>query len=146
MGRKEGDAAATVTLRRHAAQHTATLLRRLAYEVGRAAKSGDAKSIHDLRVAIRRLSQCLRVFEPFFPRAKAKKIRRALKQMIDLASEVRNRDVAASLLVEAKVSPESELARAVTEGRGAAQRKLVSALRQWMRNSSFRKWRSALDL
>jgi CHAD domain-containing protein len=132
--------------RDHARQQTATLMRRLAYEVGRAAKDGGAASVHDLRVAIRRLTQSLRVFGSFFPRERTKRIRRALKRLIDLASEVRNRDVAAALLVEAKVPPGSDLWRAIADGRKAAAHRLSAALRQWMRDHSFRKWRAALDL
>ncbi len=137
---------AVLTLRRHALQQTATLLRRLAYEAGRASKSPDAASVHDLRVAIRRLTQCLRVFHQFFPRGKARKIRRALKEMVDLASEVRDRDIAAGLLARAKIAPESDLPRRLLEERGAAQRVLVTELKQWTRSNSSRKWRSLLEL
>ena len=47
-------------MREYARLHTAILLRRLAYQLTRAAKSADPESIHDLRVSIRRLSGCLR--------------------------------------------------------------------------------------
>jgi CHAD domain-containing protein len=146
MGRKEARAAPAPTLRRHASQLTANRLRRLAYEVGRAAKSSDAESVHDLRVAIRRLAQCLRVFEQLFPGDKTRKIRRALKGMADLASEVRDRDVAAALLGKAKIAPESELPRRLAEERRAAQRALVTELKQFVRSNLSRKWRSVLEL
>ena len=146
MGRKEPDAAPAPTLRRHAFQQTANRLRRLAYEVGRASKSGDTESIHDLRVSIRRLAQCLRVFEQFFPHGKTRKIRRTLKDMADLASAVRDRDVAAALLAKAKIAPESELPRRLAEGRRAAQRALVTELKQFTRSNLSRKWRSLLEL
>lgn len=146
MGQNEPDAAPAPTLRRHAFQQTANRLRRLAYEVGRASKSSDTESVHDLRVAIRRLAQCLRVFEQFFPHGKTRKIRRALKEMADLASEVRDRDVATALLVKARIAPESELPRRLAEGRRSAQRALVTELKQWTRGNSSRKWRSLLEL
>ena len=41
-----------------------------------AAREGDADSIHDVRVAMRRLSRCLRVFAPFYPQGSVEKIRR----------------------------------------------------------------------
>ena len=146
MGRKEPQAAPAPTLRRHAAQLAANRLRRLAYAVGRAAKSADSDAVHDLRVAIRRLAQCLRVFEQFFPRDRTRKIRRALKQMVDLASEVRDRDVALVLVSKAKIAPKSELPRRLADDRRSAQRALVTELKQWIRGNLSRKWRSALEL
>jgi len=91
--------------------------------VGRAAKSADAEAVHDLRVAIRRLAQCLRVFEQFFPRDKTRKIRRELKEMVDLASEVRNRDVALALVAEAKIAPKSDLPRRLADDRRECERR-----------------------
>ena len=41
-------------MREYALQQTAILLRRLAFQVNRAAKNRGADDIHDLRVAIRR--------------------------------------------------------------------------------------------
>lgn len=146
MGRKEPTAAPAPTLRRHAAQLAQNRLRRLAYAVGRAANSADAEAVHDLRVAIRRLAQCLRVFEQFFARDKTRKIRRELKEMVDLASEVRDRDVALALVAEAKIAPKSDLPRRLAEDRRAAQRVLVTELKQWIRSNLSRKWRSALEL
>jgi CHAD domain-containing protein len=114
--------------------------------MGRTAKSGDTEAVHDLRVAIRRLAQCLRVFEQFFPRDKTRKIRRALKEMVDLASEVRDRDVALALVASAKIAPKSELPRRLAEDRRAAQLALVTELKQWIRSNLSRKWRSALEM
>jgi hypothetical protein len=70
-------------MRDYARQQTAILLRRLAYQLNRAARNGDADSIHDLRIAIRRLSRCLRVFAPFFPADSWKKIRRRLAELME---------------------------------------------------------------
>lgn len=54
-------------MRKYATEHTSTLLRRLAYHMNRVGRSADSDSVHDLRVAIRRFTQSLRVFAPFFP-------------------------------------------------------------------------------
>jgi hypothetical protein len=86
------------------------------------------------------------VFEQFFPRDKTRKIRRALKQMVDLASEVRDRDVALALVAEAKIAPKSELPRRLADDRRAAQAVLVTELKQWIGSNLSRKWRSALEL
>jgi CHAD domain-containing protein len=128
-------------MRRHAMQQTATLLRRLAYDAGRAAKSGGADSVHDLRVSIRRLAQCLQVFGQYFARGKTKKIREKLKEIIELASDVRNRDVAVALIGE-----ESNLTPLLVRERREASRVLTGALKRWTRRDSYRKWRSRLEL
>jgi CHAD domain-containing protein len=146
MGHRKADADAGAPMSRYASQQTATLLRRFAYQTGRTAKSGDAGSVHDLRVAIRRLAQCLRVFEQFFRHGATRKIRRALKEMAGMASEVRNRDVAAALLARARTAPEAGLLRRLHEERGRAQRELAAKLREWTRSDASRKWRSALGL
>jgi len=146
MGRKEPSAAPAPTLRRHALQLAQNRLRRLAYAVGRTAKSGDTEAVHDLRVAIRRLAQCLRVFEQFFPRDRTRKIRRALKEMVDLASKVRDRDIALALVAKARISPKCELPRRLADDRRAAQLALVTELKQWIRSNLSSKWRSALEM
>jgi hypothetical protein len=66
--------------------------------------------------------------------------------MADLASEVRDRDVAAALLVKAAIAPEAELPLRLAEGRRTALRALVTELKQWTRSNLSRKWRSALEL
>src|ERR1039458_6517364 len=50
-----------VKMREYVSDQTGELLRHLAFQVTRTARTGDAEAIHDLRVAIRRLSRCLRV-------------------------------------------------------------------------------------
>ncbi|MEI9973988.1 MAG: CHAD domain-containing protein [Ignavibacteriota bacterium] len=63
-------------MRDYARQQTALLLNRLSVAVNRAAREGDEQAIHDVRVAMRRLSRCLKVFAPFYPDGSWKKIRR----------------------------------------------------------------------
>jgi CHAD domain-containing protein len=125
-------------------QQTANRLRRLAYAAGLAAKAADTEAVHDLRVAIRRLAQCLRAFAPFFPHRATRKIRRALKAMLALASAVRDRDIAVNLAARAKIAPGTELRTRLAEERGVAQKALVTDLKQWTRTNLSRKWRSSL--
>ncbi len=133
-------------MRRHAVQQTATLLRRMAYQASRAAKSRDSESIHDFRVSIRRLAQCLRIFGEFFPSGAAKKIRRSLKPLMQSAAEVRNRDIAIELLLAAHVAPHAPLVQSMSQQRREAEKAFRSVLKQWSRRDSFGKWRSRLDL
>ena len=83
---------------RFASVQASRLLGKLAFQVRHAAKHPNEEAIHDLRVSIRRLSQCLREFHQFFPRRQTKKILKQLGKVMDLAAEMRNRDVAIELI------------------------------------------------
>jgi CHAD domain-containing protein len=124
----------------------ARLLGKLAIQVRHAAKHSNEKAIHDLRVAIRRFSQCLREFRQFFPRHQAKKILRQVTRAMDLAAEMRNRDVAIELIGGDEASAKSVLAASLREEREQAKRKLTKALARWRRRDFSRKWRQWLDL
>jgi CHAD domain-containing protein len=125
---------------------TAVLLRRLAYEVSHAAKNSDEESIHDLRVAIRRLSRCLQAFSQFYRGQIRKKIRRKLKDLMEAAGDVRDRDIASRLLVEAGVPAESIALQTLAEDRVRAARQLSAVLTNWKQHSFSRKWRRELGL
>jgi CHAD domain-containing protein len=134
------------TMREYAVLQTAVLLRRLAFQVNRAAKSGEAEALHDLRVAIRRFSRALRAFAQFFPGGSGKKVRRQLAHMMDSAARVRDRDIALGLLAEAGIPPRSAIVtRLATERRHASQ-DLLLELRRWRTRSFSRKWRGQLEL
>ena len=131
---------------KYAGAQASRRLDRFAFELRRAAKSGDADAIHDLRVAIRRLSQCLRVFGQFFPARNSKKIRRRLRRIMDLAAEIRNRDITLALLREAGVNADTSLCLRITEGRKQAELRLIDSIRRWGRREFSAKWRARLRL
>jgi CHAD domain-containing protein len=130
----------------YARHETAILLRRLAYQLNRAARGGDAESIHDLRVAIRRLSRCLRVFAPFYPSGAWKKIRRQLADLMEAAGKVRDRDIALQLLAEAGIPAHAAIAARLAGERRKANHELLLEIRRWKGRSFSRKWRSRLEL
>ncbi len=133
-------------MRSYAAAQTSDLLRRVAYQANRTSRLKNADAVHDLRVSIRRLSQCLRVFCQFFPHESGKRIRLKLDRVMDLASEVRNRDIASELLRKAAFPAGSPLVRTLLQERQQAERALVAALKRWNRKDSQRKWRSKLGI
>ena len=135
-----------VPIRAYAAEQAAALLRRLVFQANRTAKRRDADSVHDLRVSIRRLKQCLRTFRQFYPAAGRKRIRRELSALMDLASEVRDRDVALAFLAEARIPAGLPLVRTLSEGRHKAEASLTAALRGWSRRGLYKKWRAALGI
>jgi CHAD domain-containing protein len=122
------------------------LLGKLAFQVRHAAKHPDEEAIHDLRVSIRRLSQCLREFYQFFPKRATKKILKQLGKVMDLAAEMRNRDIAIELIGKDGGPQESAFLASLRGERDQAKRKLTSALVQWRRHDFSRKWRPWLAL
>ena len=133
-------------MRQYARTQTANLLRRLALQVNRAARDGGADSVHDLRVVIRRLSRCLRVFSQFYPPHSWKRIRRRLSGLMAAAAAVRDRDIAVELLGQAGVSPQAAVVVQLVEQRREAGRRLLLEIRRWKSRGFSRKWRSRLEL
>ena len=146
MGRKGQRHRVDVRIRDHAAGQTSTLLRRLAFQANRTARTGDADSVHDLRVSIRRLAQCLRIFGQFFPRESGKKFQKKLSAAMELASAVRDRDIAMDFLAAARIPSDSALVQVLSQERAGAERALVARLERWRRRGYHEKWRSRLEL
>ncbi len=110
-----------MTIEEFAVAKTEVLSRRLAYQITQARKQGDAPSVHDLRVALRRFGQCLRVFRPVLPEHGTRKKRRRLRQVLERAGALRNFDVALQLLRESKCADDS-LRKRLTEERRFARK------------------------
>jgi CHAD domain-containing protein len=125
---------------------TGILLGGLASQVNRTARTGDAEAIHDLRVAVRRLSRCLRVFARFYPARSWKPVRRRMAGLMDACGSVRDRDIAIELLEKAGVPATSPLVRQLDEERRAADRKLRRKLRCWNDGGFSRRWSVRLEL
>jgi CHAD domain-containing protein len=135
-----------MTMRAYAQQQTRTLLRRLAYQVNQTERLGDADSVHDLRVAIRRFTQCLRTFEQFYPKGEARKIRHKMKTIMQAASEVRDHDITLDLLKDAGIPKKSKAGAAIDKQRKQAEKKLMDVIRQSSHDNFSRKWRTKLEL
>jgi len=116
------------------------LLGKLVFQVRHASKRPDEEAIHDLRVAIRRLSQCLREFRQFFPRHETKRILRQLGKVMDQAAEMRNRDIAIEL-IGGPEGAHPEFVANLRREREQAKIKLARTLAQWRRSDFSRKWR-----
>lgn len=118
------------------------LLGKLAFQVRHAAKHPNEEAIHDLRVSIRRLSQCLREFRQFFPKRKVKKMLKELGKVMDLAAEMRNRDIAMELIGKDGATAGPEILASLRDERELARRELTRALVKWRRHDFSRKWRT----
>ena len=129
---------------RFAAEQADRRLGRLAFQINQTVKSRDAEAVHDLRVAVRRFSQLLRVFKPCFRGKEVRKIRRELKQIMDLAGEVRNRDIALKLLSKSQRRDATGLRPKLENARRQGEHALVSFLRHWVDRKSSLKWRAVV--
>jgi CHAD domain-containing protein len=133
-------------MREYVALQTGILLRRVASTMTQAAHTPDADAVHDLRVAIRRLSRCLRVFPQFYPRGPRKQLRRRLADILDACGGVRDRDIAIGLLRQAGMAPAAPLVRRLGTERRTAARDLLLELQGWKPRGFTRLWRNRLEL
>ena len=131
--------------RKFASHQADQLVGRLAFEVGRAARTRTSDAVHDLWVATRRLRQLLRVFKPAFRGKELRKIRRELKRIMLAAGEVRNCDVSLKLLSKSKEAERIKLRPKLQSRRRESERSLRLILASWLERKSSRKWRSQLE-
>ncbi len=131
-------------MRRYAAVTVDTLVRRLAFQINRTAKRGDPDSVHDLRVAVRRLSQCLDVFAALFPKGAARKVDRKIDKLRRLAGQVRDLDITLEYSAAHQVGDTPAVRMA--ERRRKAFRELREALSHAGKREPWRKWRTRLGL
>lgn len=132
-------------MREYARLQTSILLRRFAFQVNRVTKSTDADGIHDLRVSIRRLSRCLRVFADLYPDKTWKRLRSRMRELMTACGAVRDFDIALELLEEAG-TPDPGLAETLQKQRRKAAHKLTLELRGWKRKDFSQQWRRRLEL
>ena len=135
-----------MTLKTHVDDLARGLLARFAAQIERAAADGSADAIHDLRVSIRRLSQCLRIFSRFFPIRPARKIRGHMRRIIKLAGEVRNRDIALDLLKEAGLDSRGAVAAMLNAERRTMQADLTNLLRAFKKRDVAKNWPGRLGI
>jgi len=135
-----------MTMQAYARERGSLLLRRLAFQIHRAARLHDAESIHDLRVSIRRFQQCLAVFGQFFPHGQAKKIRKRLHRIMEIAGEIRNRDIALELFQKSGLPGDSALESKWRQESRQLHGELVRMLGRFGRRDLALRWGSRLGL
>jgi CHAD domain-containing protein len=135
-----------MTLREFAERQVDQRIGRVAAQVERLAAERDAEAIHDLRVSIRRLTQSLRAFAGIVPAKQAKRIRKEMKVLMDLAGEVRTRDIALELFTAAGVAPSSAPCVRLALEREEAIAELAGLAVQWQGGGFAQRWRAALGV
>ena len=134
---------ASETLNDYVVEQMNRLLTTLAFQVHRAAKKPGSTEIHDLRVSIRRFTQGLLLFMNCFPKWEVKKIKRMLKRMMRLTSEIRNRDITLEFLAELQAPAHR---RRLERERLQYQRQFAEMVRRWTARDFSAKWRNSLSL
>jgi CHAD domain-containing protein len=135
-----------VTLGKHVRSHTSRLLQRLASQVHLAAGRSDEESVHDLRVAIRRLRECFRTFKDLYPEAPRKKVGKELRKVMKRAERVRSTDIALELLKKSGLDDSAELVRQMRAQRAQYRLALRDELRSLASRPYARSWSKALGL
>jgi CHAD domain-containing protein len=130
----------------YARRQTALLMGRLAEALERAAKEVDEESIHDVRVAMRRLNRCLQVFAPFYPPGSAKKVRRRISALMSAAGAVRDCDIAIELMGRAGLPRRSAIVIELTAQRRKAGHELMRGIRRWKSRGQLHRWHKRLGL
>src|ERR1700688_2650604 len=100
-----GQVMKSAPISKYALKQTRVCLQRFKKNLRHTAKHPeDPEAIHDLRVSIRRLSQCFRTFRGLLEPAPVKKLRGRLRKVMDHCGAVRNCDVALNLLQQSGIA------------------------------------------
>lgn len=133
-------------MRKYASEHAEKLLKNLAAEARKTANGAEKDAIHDLRVAIRRLRACLRLFAQFYPGHARKQLDREVKGLMHAAGDVRDRDIALDLLSDAGAPAASPAVQRLQRQRQKAAAALREALAEWAGRGIAGKWGERLEL
>jgi CHAD domain-containing protein len=126
------------------AQSVSGLLDHLGTEMHKAIKKTGPDAVHDVRVAIRRVRECLDVFSPAFPGDAVKKIDKKLSKVLKAAGELRNLDIAIELLKIPGVAKLVGLTRDVRRERVRQARDFADTLAQLDDGNVAEKWKKKL--
>jgi CHAD domain-containing protein len=134
------------TMREFAQASVAKLLAKVTGELERAAETPDADTVHDVRVAIRRVNQALRLFAGLVPHHAARHVRRRLKTVLDGASAVRDCDIAMELYSEVRLATSHPAWEEVRAARIMAESAFRERVRELVIEAQSLEWQSQLEL
>jgi hypothetical protein len=141
----------SLEIRRFAQEQAARRLDRIVSEVKHIlqlppAADESVDAVHDFRVATRRFRAVLDTFPDFFPKAERRKVRKAIRTAFALAGEVRNHDIAMSLIQESPINGPVSVTQLLRQDRVGCERRLRGELRVWVRRDFSARWRKQLNL
>jgi CHAD domain-containing protein len=135
-----------MSIREYALDTVGKLFTNFASALGEAARAKNPDAIHDLRVSVRRFTQSLLTFEEYFSRKRLKKIRRNLKELMGLAAEMRNRDIALEFLKENEEPSlgHNTLRARLDHERQECEREFAGLLDRWQEEALADRWKNVL--
>jgi CHAD domain-containing protein len=137
---------AQLPLAAYAAEQLLTRLIRLEDEWARCTDHADADAIHDLRVAIRRFGEPLRLFRSLFPKQQRKQVREELRLNMSLAGRTRDVDIVRDSFARADIELSPEIALYLSNERAIAEASLRASLAAGLGSGFAARWRDTLRL
>ena len=117
----------------------------LSGNIMRCAVNADVDAVHNLRVAVRRTTQVLRIFENQFSHVVARKLRRRIRKVRRYAAPVRDRDVTHKLLLKLKLPPNDPACAFLLGERAMAACQLQKYLEKLIRRGKPKSWIDLLE-
>jgi CHAD domain-containing protein len=114
----------------------------LDFQIRRTLKTPNAAEVHDLRVATRRFTQGLVIFESCFHGAHG--IREKMKRPMELSGDVRDLDIALKILGSGRAGVSAKAVDRIQRERAKAQRALVAMLGKMVKRGAIQAWRAKL--
>jgi CHAD domain-containing protein len=131
---------------RFSGEQASGFLRALNLQAARTLKFAGIEAVHDLRVAVRRFRQILKVLKPWLPEEESRLLRRELKELMARAGEVRDRDIALHLLRAIDVPKNRRIVSEFHDARTACAHSLHQSLHDFQLRDTGAAWRRALKL
>jgi len=122
----------TATFAKFARAQTRLRLKGVSAAVRRATKRPEEpETAHELRVAIRRFLQCLRMFDGLFTARSVEDVRKPIRKLMSLAGAKRDYDIGLQVLEEAGLRPQSAVMLEFREKRDRELKALARYLGRW---------------
>jgi CHAD domain-containing protein len=132
---------AATSMREYAVTKTSALLEDAVSAIQHAAKTPDETAVHKMRVSIRRLQQAIRLFRQYLAPAGVEDVKDRLRAVMEIAGELRNRDIAIGLVNDAGGD-----ASHPSKQRQEYQLKLDHVLKRYAKRDMASDWRTKLGL
>jgi CHAD domain-containing protein len=129
--------------REFARARATSLLNALDFQLRQTLKTPDATQVHHLRVATRRFTQALVIFESCLRGVRG--IREKLKDPMELSGDVRDFDIVLKILRNGRTGVSAKAVDRIERERAKAQRGLVVALGKMAKRGAIQTWRAKLS-
>lgn len=130
-----------MTMQAFAYAKTSALMDDVVFALHNAAKLPEADAVHKMRVAIRRFQQAIRLFRQYLEENGVEKVKAELRVIMQVAGELRNRDIAMSLVTESDGD-----VSLLAQQRAELKEQLAAVLRPYAKPGLSTRWRRKLGL